>query len=96
MDALPAPDLEPEGSRDDEGQADAARSTLPAGRLIRSVGADVDRAALEDEVRTEVERKLRDGVYPAELLRDVAPDQVRDMVDALRGAAHLSVEPPIR
>ncbi|MBO0709426.1 MAG: hypothetical protein J2P44_13775 [Candidatus Dormibacteraeota bacterium] len=60
------------------------------------MGADVDRAAFEDEVRAQVERKLRDGAYPPELLRDVAPDPVRDLVDALRGAAHLSVEPPIR
>lgn len=97
MDALPAPDLEPEPPHTDERAPDAAETpAVPAGRLIRSVGADLDRAAFEDEVRAEVERKLREGAYPAELLRDVAPDPVRDLVDALRGAAHLSVEPPIR
>lgn len=97
MDALPAPDLEQEPPRTDARAREAAETpALPAGRLIRSVGADVDRAAFEDEVRAEVERKLHDGAYPAELLRDVAPDPVRDLVDALRGAAHLSVEPPTR
>ena len=96
MDALPAPDLEPEGHPEGARAGGAGTPALPAGRLIRSLGADVDPAAFEDEVRAEVERKLRDGAYPAELLRDVAPDPVRDLVDALRGAAHLSVEPPIR
>lgn len=96
MDALPAPHVEPEGTDRPELGTEHEGPALSAGRLIQSVGADLDVTALEEEVRAEVERKLRDGVYPAELLRDVAPDQVREMVDALRGAAHLSVDPPIR
>jgi SAM-dependent methyltransferase len=94
--ALPAPHVDPEGGRQPEAEPGQSSPGLPAGRLIRDVGADLDPAALEADVRGEVDRKLREGVYPAELLRDVAPDQVRDMVDALRGAAHLSVEPPVR
>jgi len=64
-------------------------------RVIVSVGADVDAAALEDEIRAEVARKEREGIYGPELLLAIAPDALSDRMEALRGAAELSLDPPL-
>jgi hypothetical protein len=63
--------------------------------VIVSVGADIDAAVLEDEIRAEVARKERAGIYPPELLLGVVPDSLRDRMDALAGAADLSLDPPV-
>ncbi|HXM55036.1 MAG TPA: hypothetical protein VOB72_06570, partial [Candidatus Dormibacteraeota bacterium] len=63
--------------------------------LIRHLGADVDAEALEREIRAEVARKEREGVYGPELLLGIAPDALRDRMEALRGAAELTLDPPV-
>src|SRR5215467_2931323 len=63
--------------------------------LLASVGADVDVCALEREIRAEVARKRREGVYSAELLVAVAADPVADLMFALGDAAQFSVDAPV-
>jgi SAM-dependent methyltransferase len=60
------------------------------------VGADVDAAALVEEILTEVARKKRDGLYPATLMADIeiAMDPLESALEDLRRAAALSFRPP--
>jgi SAM-dependent methyltransferase len=64
---------------------------------ISSVGADVDVAALVEEVRAEVERKRRLGVYPPELLAaaDAAADSLKSALEDIRRSAGLALDPPV-
>jgi len=63
--------------------------------LLASVGADVDVCALEQEIRAEVARKRREGVYSADLLQAVAADPVAELMFALGDAAQFSVDAPV-
>lgn len=63
--------------------------------VIVSVGADIDVAELDREIRAEIARKEREGLYPPELLQEIAEDAVRDRMEALRAAAELTLDPPI-
>jgi len=60
-------------------------------RQIVSVGAEVDPAGLEREVMAEVARKRGAGVYPDDLLHQIAVKPVGDMIMALRDASQFSV-----
>lgn len=55
----------------------------------------MDPRAFEEWVRAEVSRKIKEGLYPPELLKETEADQLRDRVDASRDAAELSLEPPM-
>src|SRR5262249_35727116 len=63
--------------------------------LIASIGADLDGRLLEREIRAEVARKRREGVYSADLLMAVAADPVADLMFALGDAAQFSVDAPV-
>src|SRR5215472_4728378 len=63
--------------------------------LIASVGADLDVRMLEREIRAEVARKRREGVYSADLLMAVAADPVADLMFALGDAAQFSFHVPV-
>ena len=63
--------------------------------LIASIGADLDVRMLEREIRAEVARKRREGVYSADLLMAVAADPVADLMFALGDAAQFSVDAPV-
>jgi hypothetical protein len=75
--------------------AEATVTSEGGDALIVSVGADIDVRGLEREVRAEVARKRREGVYSADLLTAVAADPVADLMFALGDAAQFSIDVPV-
>ena len=63
--------------------------------LITSVGADLDVRVLEREIRAEVARKRREGVYSVDLLMAVAAHPVADLMFTLADTLQFSVEAPV-
>jgi O-antigen chain-terminating methyltransferase len=63
---------------------------------IASIGAQVDVAKLVAEIKAEVERKAEAGVYPPDLMVELAAssDRLVSAVDAVQSTSHMQFDPP--
>ena len=87
------------GRMTDEGPAVARTEGAPDGSdesPIASIGANVDVAALVAEIKAEVARKAEEGVYPPDLMTELAAssDRLVSIVDAVRSTSHMHFDPP--
>jgi hypothetical protein len=65
------------------------------GPLVVSLGAERDLATFETEIRDQIERKRREGVYSDVLLSHVIGDPVHEAVLGLQDAAQFNIDPPL-
>jgi SAM-dependent methyltransferase len=63
---------------------------------IASIGANVDVVALVTEIKAEVARKAEAGVYPPDLMVELAAssDRLVSVVDAVQSTSHMQFDPP--
>jgi SAM-dependent methyltransferase len=87
---------EPGMARESAGlRSPAPAAHLPAAPLIASIGAAVDAKEFEAGIRDSVKKKLESGIYSAELLSELTPDEIRDTMRAFHSAIQLSIDPPL-